>query len=225
MTGVLSPGEAYRLWAPTYAPETAISALERRGVTAYGPGVAGRDLLDVGCGTGRRFRDAAGGGLRVGVDLVPAMLRAGGPSARAAFRPAVGDVRTLPFRDRAFGVVWCRLVVGHVADLAAAYRELSRVARPHDAHLVVSDFHPAAAAAGHTRTFRDGRGDVHAVVHHRHAVEDHHRAAEDGGWRVTGVHDLTPGEAERPFWTAAGRGQSFDAQRDLPLVLLLRLGR
>ncbi len=255
MTPALSPREAYRLWAPSYRRETALSALERRGVATFAPGVGGRTLLDVGCGTGRRLRDAEGAVLRIGVDLVPAMLTADrpqraergnredregradqgdregradreGPADReAVVSLAAGDMRALPFRADAFDAVWCRLVLGHVPQLGDAYRELGRVARSSDAHLVVTDFHPAAADAGHARTFRDPGGVVREVAHHRHDAEDHRRAAADAGWRVDTVHDLTPDEEERPYWTAAGRGDRFDEQRDLPLVLQVCLSR
>jgi glycosyltransferase involved in cell wall biosynthesis/SAM-dependent methyltransferase len=40
-----------------------------------------------------------------------------------------GDVQRLPFRDKAFDVACCRMVLEHVLDPAAACRELQRVAR------------------------------------------------------------------------------------------------
>lgn len=215
----LAARDAYRLWAPAYEGETAVSALETRAVAEVSPPVAGLALLDAGCGTGRRLRDAAGDArLAVGVDLVPEMLAAGSPGP-----PRVaGDVRRLPFRAGLFDLVWCRLVLGHLPALGPAYAELGRLARP-GARLIVSDFHPAAAAAGHRRTFRDGEGRVREVVHNVHTLADHRRAAAGAGWTLEEARDVTPGPGERPFYERAGRAADYERQRSLPLVLVLRL--
>ncbi|HKH94385.1 MAG TPA: hypothetical protein VKA54_21445, partial [Gemmatimonadaceae bacterium] len=76
MTTVLDPARGYALWAPTYSAETAVSALEASVVASLGESLAGRRVLDVGCGIARRLHDArdAGASLAVGVDLTPGML-------------------------------------------------------------------------------------------------------------------------------------------------------
>src|SRR5829696_2097642 len=100
----LDAARGYALWAPTYSAETAVSALETSVVASFGGSLAGRRLLDVGCGIARRLCDArdAGAALVVGVDLSPHMLAqaTGGQSLAAA------DVRALPIADGAFDVVW-----------------------------------------------------------------------------------------------------------------------
>ncbi|HEX6908925.1 MAG TPA: class I SAM-dependent methyltransferase, partial [Longimicrobium sp.] len=145
----LAPREAYRLWAPVYEGETAVSFVDDRLVGALTPPLRGRRLLDAGCGTGRRLRDAGDAALVAGADLTPEMLacgrRADGPAPALL---AAADVRALPFAARAFDVVWCRLVVGHLPTLHQAYGELARVCRP-GGTVIVTDFHPEAARAGH----------------------------------------------------------------------------
>ena len=74
--GALGPAEAYSLWAPHYAAETVISALEYVAVESLSVDVRNRRLLDVGCGVARRMTQAreSGVALAVGVDLTPRML-------------------------------------------------------------------------------------------------------------------------------------------------------
>lgn len=223
---------AYGLWAHSYDRETVISALDDRAVSRLSPPVRDRTLLDAGCGTGRRLKAVAGSALlAVGVDLVPEMLVAGrerGP--RAGFDPvppaelAAGDLRSLPFKADLFDLLWARLVIGHVAELEAVYAELGRVA-VEGAHLVVTDFHPAASAAGHVRTFRDAAGELHTIVHHTHEESDHRRAAAATDWMVTGVQHMAPGVEERSFYERADRLADYEAHRKLPLVLALCLTR
>jgi malonyl-CoA O-methyltransferase len=90
----LAPRDAYALWAPTYAAETAVSALERSAVRSLGVAVAGRRLLDVGCGVGRRLEEAlvARASVAVGVDLVPRMLAEGARTGLVA----AADARARP---------------------------------------------------------------------------------------------------------------------------------
>jgi malonyl-CoA O-methyltransferase len=212
------------LWAPAYSEETAVSALEDRLVRSVMPDAAGRRLLDVGAGTLRRMRALPGAAaLAVGVDLVPEMLRAGGSSAGGSHRVA-GDVLRLPFRDAAFDLVWCRLVLGHVEDAARAYAELARISRA-GADLVVSDFHAAAVAAGHARTFRDPGGSVREIEHHARTGDEHAAVARAQGWTVTGTLEAPAGEPERHFYERAGRLAQLAAEATLPLVMVMCLRR
>jgi malonyl-CoA O-methyltransferase len=219
---VLAPREAYRLWAPSYEDETAVSWLEDRLVTALTPSVRGLRVLDAGCGTGRRLRLLDDAALAAGVDLTPEML-----SSDPARRPpllAAADVRALPFADASFEVVWHRLVIGHLADVACAYAELARVCRP-GGRVIVTDFHPDAARAGHTRSFRGGDGVVHAIEHHVHALEDHLRAASGAGLELVDGLDGEIDQSLRPFYERAGRVDRFERDRGLRIVLALAFRR
>lgn len=220
----LSAREAYRLWAPTYADETAISFLEAELAADLTPPLAGLRLLDAGCGTGRRLQGTGSASI-TGVDLSPEMLDAGVGRGRreAGLETLVGDVRDLPLPDAAFDVIWCRLVIGHLPDCAPAYAEFARVADA-GARLVVTDFHPAAYAAGHRRTFRRG-GEVHEVEHHVHELDRHRAAAETSGWRLTEAREAAIGPEARPFYEKAGRAALYEQHRGLQVVLALAFAR
>jgi malonyl-CoA O-methyltransferase len=212
---VLSSREGYRLWAPRYEAETAVSFLEDRLVTTLTAPVTGRRLLDAGCGIGRRMRRASAG-LAVGVDAVPEMLQSGD----GAEPVAAADLRALPFPAASFDVVWCRLVIGHIRELDATYAELARVCRS-GGTVVVSDFHPDAVAAGHRRTFHDADGVTHEIEHWVHDHAAHANSAARARLRRTVQHDGVVGPFIRPFYVAADRLDAYEAQRGLKLVLLL----
>ena len=218
----LPPAEAYTLWAPRYATETVISALEYVAVESLAVELRGRRLLDVGCGVARRLTQAreSGVALAVGVDLTPRMLA----EARDGELLAAADVRALPVADAAFDVVWCRLVLGHLADLDAAYAELARVCA-HGGRVVVTDFHPDAVGAGHRRTFRDEDGIVHEIEHHVHRPRDHRRAAAQAGLTIVHRFDRAVGETVRGFYERAGRLDAYEQQRGLAVVLALAFVR
>ncbi|HEX3868224.1 MAG TPA: class I SAM-dependent methyltransferase, partial [Gemmatimonadaceae bacterium] len=172
--------EAYRLWAPRYAAETAISHLENLTVCALDVATAGRSVLDVGCGTTRRL-SGSGAAFAIGMDLSPEMLGKRTLDARARKTSVVAaDGCAVPFAPASFDVVWCRLMIGHVRDLRAVYAELSRVCVA-GGSVVVSDVTPEAIAAGHRRTFVDVDGRTREVDHVVHTSANHAAAAGDAG--------------------------------------------
>jgi malonyl-CoA O-methyltransferase len=220
----LSVREGYRLWAPSYSDETAVSYLEDKLVGAMTPPLTGLRLLDAGCGTARRAR-SAGAQTAVGLDASSEMIEAGVASGGplAGLRLLVGDVRDMPLEDRAFDVVWCRLVLGHLPNVEKAYAEIARVADS-GAHIIVSDFHPAAVEAGHRRSFRIG-AKVVELEHYVHRLEDHIEAARAAGLSVEEVRDAAIGTDVRSFYERAGRLSAYPDHLGLPVVLALSFRR
>ena len=214
---------AYRLWAPHYDAETAVSQLESETVARLGVETRGRSLLDVGCGTARRLRgvDAKSA---VGVDLTFEMLTHGHPEERSDEGPAsplsAADVIALPFASESFDIVWCRLVLGHVHDIRGAYAELSRVCDVGGA-VVVSDIASDAIDAGHKRTFRDASGATREVEHFVHSVDAHVEAAGHAGLELARHETGVVGPSIRPFYVDAGREHAYDAQLGLLLVVAM----
>lgn len=103
--------------------------------------LAGRSVLDVGCGTGSLTAELAVRGARaVGVDPSREMLA----EARQRLGPAVdltlGRAEALPFDDGRFERLVLRLVV-HLVDCGRALSELARVLAP-AGRAVITTFEP-----------------------------------------------------------------------------------
>jgi ubiquinone/menaquinone biosynthesis C-methylase UbiE len=95
---------------------------------------AGKQVLEVGCGTGLILqRVAATAASATGVDLSPGMLRA----ARArGLEVLEGSATDLPFPDASFDVAYSFKVLAHIPDWDACMREMVRVVRP-GGHIIV----------------------------------------------------------------------------------------
>ena len=112
-----------------------------------GVGIAGADVLDIGCGTGGAALVLAvehGARSVIGVDVENYVV--GEATQRVAHRGESGRVRflrvspgPLPFADSSFDVVFSKDAIIHVRDKQALYAEARRVLRPGGA-LCVSDW-------------------------------------------------------------------------------------
>lgn len=169
---------AYAQWAAAYPPaaHNPLMEAEEAAVRELLPTVAGRRVLDAGCGTGRYLAILARAGAErlIGVDRSADMLiRVQVPAVRLL----QGDVRRLPLVERTFDAVVSGLTLTDVDDLPAAIGEFARVLRPRGV-LVYSTLHPSGAARGWARTFDTPAGRV-AVPTTWHSLEAHVRACQE----------------------------------------------
>ncbi|HVM10348.1 MAG TPA: methyltransferase domain-containing protein [Acidimicrobiales bacterium] len=107
--------------------------------------VDGLDVLDAGCGPGIYAEELLARGARVtGFDASAPMVELARRrlGTRADIRQAtLGDA--LPYADGSFDAAVCALVIHHVDERVAAYREIHRVLRP-GARFVLSTVHPVS---------------------------------------------------------------------------------
>jgi SAM-dependent methyltransferase len=130
-------GDAEFLWCPEGLTEAEAGLLGE---------VAGRSVLEVGCGAAQCSRWLVGAGARViGADLSWAQLRHARVLDQRTGVPIVtvqADAGRLPFRDAVFDIACSAFgAVPFVADSAAVMREVARVLRP-SGRWVFSVVHP-----------------------------------------------------------------------------------
>src|SRR5215470_9959332 len=173
--------EGYDLWSQIYDDEdNPLIALESAWVMQLLGDVRGLTVADVGCGTGRHaIAMAAAGAHVVGVDFSPGML------TKLRAKPGAGAVRLvrhdlatgLPFASGSMDGITCCLVLEHVADLASAFAEMSRVCRA-GGFVLVSDLHPAMRLLGTQAQFTDpATGRKTRPAGARHKLSDYVSAA------------------------------------------------
>jgi SAM-dependent methyltransferase len=117
---------------------------ERPATLALLPAVAGKDVLDAGCGPGW-YADwlARNGAHVVAIDRSAHMVALAGERLRARCRVIQGNVSDLRnvVPDQAFDVILSSLVLHYLADLSQTFIEWARILRP-SGTLVFSTHHP-----------------------------------------------------------------------------------
>ena len=209
---------AYERWAPLYPPSAhnPLMRAEQQAMAEHWPEVAGRRALDLACGTGRYSQLLAQSGAAqvVALDFCVPMLRQVSVATRVC-----GSMMQLPFAARVFNVVMSGLALGHAASVHLWMAEAARVLVP-GGTLLYSDFHPEAARAGLTRSFKDQNSDSCTVPHRCHAVTLQQEAAAAANLAVDIVHEVRVGEELRePFRKSEEFYRRWDG---LPIVLIVR---
>ena len=135
---------AYDLWAEAYDDEDPTTALDEPFVLSMLEPFSGCRILDLGCGTGRYLRRIVHQDVQlVGLDLSRAMLARAKRVMNSV--PSVSLVQALigqmPFAPNCADRVIAGLVLDHIHDLSAFFRETATVLRP-GGRLLVSAVHP-----------------------------------------------------------------------------------
>ena len=210
--------EAYERWAPTYAPvpHNPLMSAEQQDMLAQWPELEGRHALDLACGTGRyaKLMTESRAAQVTAVDFSAAMLRRVSNCHRVQ-----ASMMSLPFVGDAFDVIVSGLAIGHASSVERWMNEVAR-ALARDGVLLYSDFHPQAARAGLTRSFKDEQGSTCTVPHNSFPVAIQTAAAAQAGLIVESVHELRAGmEVHEPF---SGSENFYRQWHGLPLVLVVR---
>jgi SAM-dependent methyltransferase len=213
---MLSTLEAYERWASTYPPipHNPLMRAEQTAMLQHLPDIANRRALDLACGSGRyaTLLDALRVAQVVSLDFSAAMLSQVHTGCRVR-----ADMMRLPFTDAVFDVVTAGLAVGHAANLQTLMREIARVLAP-GGTLLYSDFHPDAARAGMTRSFRDENGRSHVVPHNRHELAAHRSAVSAADLTLENMCELRVGFEFREAFD--GSAEFYQRWHGLPLVLV-----
>jgi ubiquinone/menaquinone biosynthesis C-methylase UbiE len=175
-TREMTVAEGYAKWAAGYDEETnPLIFLEEPAVKQLLGDLAGKNVLDAACGTGRHALWMARAGARVwGVEASKEMLaiaRRKQLAANLKVNLLQGDITRLPYANGIFDIAVCALMLCHVADLASVFKELGRVLKP-GGRLVLSDFHPTCLQLG-WRTLFCRPEAIYCIENYPHLVQDY----------------------------------------------------
>jgi malonyl-CoA O-methyltransferase len=220
-TDIVPTRAGYDRWAEVYDSEdNPLVLLEGQHLPPLVGDVSGLVVADIGCGTGRHALALAAAGARVtAVDFSEAMLQ------RARAKPGADAVtfvchdlaNPLPLESNSFDRVLCCLVVDHIADLNAFFRELHRLCRP-GGFVLVSTMHPAMLLRGVQARFIDPVSERRIYPEsYPHQTADYVMSAVRAGLTLDHLSEHSV-DAE-----LAARSARAAKYLDWPLLLLMRL--
>jgi ubiquinone/menaquinone biosynthesis C-methylase UbiE len=215
----LSPQSAYQLWAQHYDSSiNPLLALEERRLAPQLTGFSGKDVVDLGCGTGRWLRkiEALHPRSLTGLDLSSAMLDQARFKCSPSTRLLQSDCTGTPLHARCADRVLASFLLSYLPDLAAFAHESARILRPRGV-LLVSDLHPNTISYGWRRTFR-AAGSVFEIETHRYTLAHLIETMERSGLHLNHIAEWTFGPHEAAIFERAGKHDAYLQVESLPVV-------
>jgi cytosine/adenosine deaminase-related metal-dependent hydrolase/ubiquinone/menaquinone biosynthesis C-methylase UbiE len=219
--------EAFSAWANVYdQQQNPLLTLEERYLLRLLPTIEGRDVLDVGCGTGRWIARLSGSnpGSLHGVDISPEMLSRAAARNISHARLSTSSCADLPVEDASVDLLLASFVLSYVDDLGLVARELARVAKA-GCDLFLSDMHPETVASLHwKRSFLLGDVEVYLPAR-RWAISEILDAFTAVGFVERAVIEPPFGSAEEDIFAVHNKIDRFAEAADLPAIYLLHLAK
>ncbi|MBU3958080.1 MAG: class I SAM-dependent methyltransferase [Nanoarchaeota archaeon] len=147
--------ELYRNIVDVYETEKTRKVLfeiEEKYLLPILPNLKNKNVLDVGCGTGRcaNIFVKKGAGI-IGIDTSREMIEIAKRKIKNA-KFKIMDARKLDFPDNCFDFVFSSLMLSHLRDWKKSVKEIIRVAKK-DGCIIISDIH-GAVGGGKTRSMK-----------------------------------------------------------------------
>ncbi len=191
---------AYDLWAASYDTDSNPTRdLDAEVIRTAPLAMTGRDVLELGCGTGKNtVWLAAHARMVVPLDFSSGMLARARERAHAAHvRFVQHDLRMpWPLTDGAVDIVVGNLVLEHVEHLAPVFAEAARVLRS-GGQLWFCELHPDRQRRGGQAQFTTSEGETVLVAAYLHSVADYVNGGIAAGFTLRRIGEWLEADAPR----------------------------
>jgi cytosine/adenosine deaminase-related metal-dependent hydrolase len=223
-TPCLSPLEGYRLWADSYDRDAnPMLSLEQRILGALLPSVADRDVVDLGCGTGRwldALKSASARSL-LGIDPSPEMLLLARKKLGNAARLLCADYSAAAIAGASADLILCNFVLSYIAE-PEPFLEFARNTLRPGGSLFLTDVHPETAAALHWRRGVRIEREFRDVQTFQRSIADVIALCGKVGLNVRLHLEPKFDRQEQLIFEKSGKREYFDKIQDLPAIYLLQ---
>jgi malonyl-CoA O-methyltransferase len=187
--------KAYDRWSSTYdADKNTTRDLDAAVLRRAPLALEGKDVLELGCGTGKNTAYLAATAAKVyALDFSEGMIaRAHERLTTSNVRFIRHDVRDLwPLDASSVDIVVGNLILEHVHDLAPVYFEAARVLRP-GGQFFICELHPYRQLIGSQAHFVDpASGETIKVTAHDHTVAEYVNGGVEAGFLVRALNEWT----------------------------------
>lgn len=219
--------EAFAAWAPIYdQQQNPLLALEERYLSRLLPDTADRNVMDLGCGTGRwlKYFARTGAASLCGIDGSSAMLEAAAARQLANVRLLRAELPCIPVESDSIDLALASFVLSYVKELEDCATELARVLRI-GGDLFISDMHPyTAGTLGWSRSFSDG-GQTYGLVFENRRIADVIDIMESRGFSPVACLEPRFGASESDQFRRCGKDAAWRAVDGMPPIYLLHFRR
>jgi ubiquinone/menaquinone biosynthesis C-methylase UbiE len=219
--------EAFGAWASVYEQQqNPLLSLEERYLSRLLPDTSQKDVIDVGCGTGRWLAHFSRVGVRslCGIDSSTEMLEAAGAKHLANTCLVRAELPSIPIESNSMDLAIASFVLSYVKELENCASDLARVLRA-GGDLFISDMHPnTAATLGWSRSFSTSGRTYKLAFEKRHIAEVIDIMVSQG-FSLTACIEPCFGTPERDLFGTCAKDSAWRAVDGKPPIYLLHFRR
>lgn len=227
MIGVGPTPETFDRWAESYGEEAnPFHSLDRRALEYLLPSLAGRTVLDIGCGNGRNFELLIEKGCTQihGVDMSSQMLAHARKTYGSVINLHHGCCESLTFKDASFDVAVCSLVFGYIRNPRLFFQEVHRILRP-GGTFILTDIHPETSLRLRwKRSFQQAK-QTYSVEWNQVPLESVRQYALLAGLAIISDFELPFASPEKGLFESAGRQSAWQQASGKSALYALRFVR
>jgi cytosine/adenosine deaminase-related metal-dependent hydrolase/ubiquinone/menaquinone biosynthesis C-methylase UbiE len=224
-TRALAPAEGYRIWAASYDRENnPMLSLEQRILERLLPPMAGLDIVDLGCGTGRWLAASKRAGARrlVGVDLSPEMLSLAKEKLGKGAKLLCSDYVEARIQESSADIVFCNFVLSYIADAEQFLCFASKILKSGGVFFL-TDVHPGTAARLSWRRGVRVKEGLNEIQTHERNLSDVIALCEQAGLEMSAHLEPRFADVERTVFKENGKGEYYETIREYPAIYVLQL--
>lgn len=221
--------EAYDLWAESYDVQPGNLMLDMDeeifGRLLAEINIKGKQVADIGCGTGRHWPKLHAGhpASLTGFDVSAGMLRRLEQKFPGAKTYQIIDNLFKDIPDASYDVIVSTLTVAHIENLEEALNAWCRIAKS-KADIIITDFHPNALAHGGKRTFKHDSRSI-AIQNFVHHVYDIERVLLNHGFRLVAKLEKAVDESVKHYYEAQNALHVYEQFKDARIIYGIHLTR
>jgi cytosine/adenosine deaminase-related metal-dependent hydrolase/ubiquinone/menaquinone biosynthesis C-methylase UbiE len=214
----------FAAWAEVYDKQpNPLLTLEERYLMRLLPNIQAKDVLDLGCGTGRWLQHLAvrhPASLH-GLDNSLEMLQIAKSKQLQDVQLVQAKLPALPIATNSVDIVLCSFVLSYIQELTQCASELARIMRD-GSDLFLSDMHPVTAAL---LGWKRGFGHIKPSELSHHSFEDLQHVFFVNGFELVAYVTPTFGEVEHKLFQLCGKQAEWARTAEMPAIYLLQFRR
>src|ERR1700730_5075673 len=225
ITSCLTPAEGHRVWASSYDDEcNPMLSLEQRILEPLLPSVAGSDVIDLGCGTGRWLNALKDNKARslLGMDFSSEMLRVARSKLDSAANIECADCENAALQSDSADLILCNFVLSYIEDATNLLEIARRALRP-GGSLFITDIHPETSAALDWRRGVRVQQEFHEIRTHHRTIREVIVLCEKANLQVALLIEQQFGDEEQAIFEKNGKLEYFDRICELPAIYVLQV--
>ena len=180
--------------------------------------IRNKNILDIGCGTGRHWTRLYDEGLASlsGYDVSAGMLKILKKKFPNSLAWKINGTRLVHTADNTIDILVSTLTIAHINNVDESLNEWNRVLKP-GGYVIITDYHPVALEKGGNRTF-SFKGKTVAIRNNIHPISMIKQIGSQCLWETIYFEEKVIDDTLKPFYEKKNALSIFESFKGVPII-------